>query len=257
MAIMAIEGTFGQQDHFPAQTEMQPVTTVLLCRNPLMRAGICAVLADTAFAVADDASEAGVDVTEVAQDAGLLCIIGESRSAADLAEAAAGAKARWPFARVVALADDLTPHALRRACQAGLDGVCLPSMPRDALIKALELVMLGETFIPATLALEAVAQASAGSESWTGRPAVVSPTDDLASKAHRLSSREAQILHCLMEGAPNKIIARKLDVAEATVKIHVKAILRKIGAANRTQAAMWATAHLGAVANAGSGTTVD
>ncbi len=47
-----------------------------------------------------------------------------------------------------------------------------------------------------------------------------------------------------MEGEPNKIIARKLHVAEATVKVHVKAILRKIGATNRTQAAMWAMDHL-------------
>jgi two-component system nitrate/nitrite response regulator NarL len=46
------------------------------------------------------------------------------------------------------------------------------------------------------------------------------------------------------------MIARKLDVAEATVKVHIKAILRKIGAANRTQAAMWATTHLPAGAGA-------
>jgi two-component system nitrate/nitrite response regulator NarL len=59
-----------------------------------------------------------------------------------------------------------------------------------------------------------------------------------------LSSREAEILHCLMQGAPNKIIARKLEVAEATVKVHIKAILRKIRVTNRTQAAMWAVAHL-------------
>jgi two-component system nitrate/nitrite response regulator NarL len=47
-----------------------------------------------------------------------------------------------------------------------------------------------------------------------------------------------------MEGEPNKIIARKLHVTEATVKVHVKAVLRKIGVANRTQAAMWAKGHL-------------
>jgi two-component system, NarL family, nitrate/nitrite response regulator NarL len=48
----------------------------------------------------------------------------------------------------------------------------------------------------------------------------------------------------LREGAPNKLIARKLDITEATIKVHVKAILRKIGAANRTQAAMWASQRL-------------
>ncbi len=65
-----------------------------------------------------------------------------------------------------------------------------------------------------------------------------------ASDTRMLSNREAEILHCLMQGAPNKIIARQLDVAEATVKVHVKAILRKIQVANRTQAAMWAVEHL-------------
>ena len=44
-------------------------------------------------------------------------------------------------------------------------------------------------------------------------------------------------------GAPNKLIARRLDVAETTVKAPIKAILRKIGAANRTQAALWAATH--------------
>jgi DNA-binding NarL/FixJ family response regulator len=52
--------------------------------------------------------------------------------------------------------------------------------------------------------------------------------------------REEQILRDLVKGLPNKIIARKLDIAETTVKVHLKSILRKIRAANRTQAAIWA-----------------
>jgi two-component system nitrate/nitrite response regulator NarL len=60
----------------------------------------------------------------------------------------------------------------------------------------------------------------------------------------KLSAREVQILNCLRQGAPNKAIARRLEVAEATVKVHIKAILRKIGVANRTQAAMWASKRL-------------
>jgi two-component system, NarL family, nitrate/nitrite response regulator NarL len=47
-----------------------------------------------------------------------------------------------------------------------------------------------------------------------------------------------------MEGETNKVIARKLDTAEATIKVRIKTILRKLGARNRTQAAMWASAHL-------------
>jgi len=57
---------------------------------------------------------------------------------------------------------------------------------------------------------------------------------------HGLSEREEQILRDLVKGLSNKIIARKRAMAEATVKVHVKSILRKIRGANRTQAAIWA-----------------
>jgi two-component system nitrate/nitrite response regulator NarL len=55
-----------------------------------------------------------------------------------------------------------------------------------------------------------------------------------------LSDRENQILKALAQGQSNKVIARACTVTEATVKVHVKAILRKIRVANRTQAAVWA-----------------
>ena len=48
------------------------------------------------------------------------------------------------------------------------------------------------------------------------------------------------MLQCLVDGSPNKTIARKLSISDATVKVHVKNILRKVRAANRTQAAIWA-----------------
>ena len=60
------------------------------------------------------------------------------------------------------------------------------------------------------------------------------------SCAPRLSARHKSILSCLIEGDSNKVIARKINIAEATVKVHVKAILRRIHVHNRTQAAIWA-----------------
>jgi two-component system, NarL family, nitrate/nitrite response regulator NarL len=59
----------------------------------------------------------------------------------------------------------------------------------------------------------------------------------------RLSEREAQILDGLVHGHANKVIARSCDITEATVKVHMKSILRKIQVANRTQAAVWALEH--------------
>lgn len=61
-----------------------------------------------------------------------------------------------------------------------------------------------------------------------------------SSRMEHLSEREKEILHYLVNGFPNKIIARNCRISDATVKVHVKSILRKIGVANRTQAAVWA-----------------
>jgi DNA-binding NarL/FixJ family response regulator len=55
-----------------------------------------------------------------------------------------------------------------------------------------------------------------------------------------LSRRETLILRMLMQGASNKVIARNLVITESTVKVHMKAILRKLRLQNRTQAAIWA-----------------
>ncbi|XIA64453.1 LuxR C-terminal-related transcriptional regulator [Bradyrhizobium sp. TZ2] len=59
----------------------------------------------------------------------------------------------------------------------------------------------------------------------------------------KLSEREAQVLDGLVQGHANKVIARSCDITEATVKVHMKSILRKIQVANRTQAAVWALEH--------------
>ncbi|MBE0588307.1 MAG: DNA-binding response regulator, partial [Hydrogenophaga sp.] len=58
-----------------------------------------------------------------------------------------------------------------------------------------------------------------------------------------LSPREREILLLIARGDSNKLIARGLDIAETTVKIHVQHILRKLGLSSRVQAAVYATSH--------------
>src|SRR5262249_11302415 len=58
-----------------------------------------------------------------------------------------------------------------------------------------------------------------------------------------LSPRERQILISIAEGKSNKLIARQFSLTESTVKVHLKAVLRKLGKQNRTQAAIWAIEH--------------
>jgi two-component system nitrate/nitrite response regulator NarL len=66
-----------------------------------------------------------------------------------------------------------------------------------------------------------------------------------------LSLREIDIVKRLMHGESNKQISRLLDISETTVKVHVKAILRKIRRSNRTQAAIWGLDHFPAAPGTG------
>ncbi|MBL0403815.1 response regulator transcription factor [Microvirga aerilata] len=151
-------------------------------------------------------------------------------------------KERSPETRIVALADQFDLGFVRAAHAAGVTGFCLTASGPDVMIRSLELAMLGESVLPVAV-LRSLIDAPPQKREQSLQENTTEPRlSDL--KQCKLSAREAQILGCLTEGAPNKVIARKFDVTEATVKVHVKAILRKIGAANRTQAAMWASERL-------------
>jgi two-component system nitrate/nitrite response regulator NarL len=223
----------------------QQIPAILICRNSLVRAGIRHILDGTRFTVARE-PEKSSKLPAFPDASPALYIIGESYSADTLLEIVAALKAQCPWARVVVLADHLDPQTMMRALQAGVNGLCSTTMDRDALVKALELVMLGETFISSAMALTLLNGVSQPHESASNVTPGPTATNNTATKAHKLSNREAEILRCLMEGESNKAIARNLDLAEATIKVHIKAILRKIRVKNRTQAAMWATAHLSA-----------
>jgi two-component system nitrate/nitrite response regulator NarL len=113
-------------------------------------------------------------------------------------------------------------------------------MSCDAFIKSIELVMMGEAVFPPaflSFALGAYAASAEMAESVSDGDATIEVPE--LPLVQQLSPRERSILRCLIEGASNKCIARKVDISEATVKVHIKAILRKIRVQNRTQAAIW------------------
>ena len=127
------------------------------------------------------------------------------------------------------------------AFRAGANGYFADVMTCDVFIKSMELVMMGETiFPPAFLSFvldpEGGHLGEAAPRDEKSQAILITTEDTLAPQ---LSTREKSILRCLIEGDSNKCIARKIDIAEATVKVHVKAILRKIRVQNRTQAAIW------------------
>jgi len=214
---------------------------VLLCRNALVSIGLKRLLEGTCFFITDSGSDEGSFSHRHSYTSPKLFILDGSDAPSYIVDTAKALKNRYPEARIALIADGFDLGFVKLARSAGIDGFCLSTNDREVLIRGLEMIILGETVLPTylmALLLEAVPE----SEPKDSRAEGELERSDL--RPGKLSTRESQILHCLTEGAPNKIIARKLDVAEATVKVHVKAILRKIGASNRTQAAMWATAHL-------------
>jgi two-component system, NarL family, nitrate/nitrite response regulator NarL len=219
------------------------VTTVLLCDNSLLRSGLQSILRGGLFAPAVTASTADATQVQDVASGSALVLIEASQSIRHLLEVVRRVREQSPKARIVALADQFDLDFVRLGHQAGVDGFCSAVSAPEVLIKSLELVLLGEPAIPSGV-LRSIADGAfecpqqSPHEHGSGAP---NSRDLIGCK---LSAREAQILGCLREGAPNKLIARKLDITEATIKVHVKAILRKIGVANRTQAAMWASQHL-------------
>lgn len=225
-----------------ARDPLHHVTTYLLCRNTLLRTGIAQLLAGSQFSLSCDPSAGVPDLSDTNDNPPTLILICESLSPEGYAELLGELKERCPGSRLVLLADHLEPQAIGPLIEAGLNGLCSTAMSQDAMLKALELVMLDETFLPASIGFALLSQVEAQ------KPKLMVISGDPAS-ASRFSDRERQILRLLMTGASNKLIARELGLAEATVKVHIKAILRKAKAENRTQAAMWATQFLSPEAN--------
>ena len=139
-------------------------------------------------------------------------------------------KRAMPDAKIVILSNDFDFDLMFEAFKAGSDAYMVKRIDCEALIGSLRLVKLGEKVMPSELAKGFPAR-------WTGRLLPSMPERDAIAL---LSEREIETLRYLILGSPNKVIAGRLDISEATVKVHVKAILRKLGAQNRTQAAIWA-----------------
>jgi two-component system nitrate/nitrite response regulator NarL len=113
---------------------------------------------------------------------------------------------------------------------------------RDALIKVLELTFLDQRVFVFTKSIATTFKEDVG---FTDPARGLLPDGPYRNgiNSQSLSPRESQVLTCLTEGKSNKVIARLYNLSEATVKVHLKAILRKTMAHNRTQAAIWGIKH--------------
>jgi DNA-binding NarL/FixJ family response regulator len=121
-----------------------------------------------------------------------------------------------PHARIIVLTTYDGDVRVRSALTAGAVGYVLKNMIRTELIEAIRAVHAGRKFIPQQVAAELAEHFG---------------KDDL-------SAREIEVLKAVAEGKSNKLIGDQLSVAETTVKAHMKSILFKLGASDRTHAVM-------------------
>jgi two-component system nitrate/nitrite response regulator NarL len=217
------------------------VATVLVARNNLFREGLLLILSTTSFRVCKVAATIDdLSLHSIRTSRPFLFLIGTGGDHAVTALTVERLRKQNPSARIVVLSDRCELNDALAVFRAGADGYVFEQISRDALIKSLDLVMLGVTILPAELMRLVGEEHEMDSADNPAVPATQTVLPTFEHLTRTLSQREAGILRCLMQGKSNKIIARQFDITEATVKAHIKAILRKICVRNRTQAAVWA-----------------
>ncbi len=158
-------------------------------------------------------------------------------------------RATYPDCKVIIIAETGGSIDLERILALAPDGFILNVNSREILLRSLELTLLDQQ----VLVLGRTTASSPSPDFTSYHPAREVATADhrfekdlsstLDTSAPVLSEREREVLACVAQGYSNKSIARHCNITESTVKVHLKAILRKIDVQNRTQAAIWAVHH--------------
>jgi two-component system nitrate/nitrite response regulator NarL len=140
---------------------------------------------------------------------------------------------RFPEAKIIILTEWTSQALLDIALKSGAVGFLSNDISVAALLCSIEIVLLGERIIPTMLPFGPVNMPSVPAPKTL-------PSFGGSEPVIPLSGREERILHCLVDGMSNRTIADTLSMTESTVKVHLKALLRKLRVQNRTQAAVWA-----------------
>jgi len=229
----------------------QSFSTILVGKSILLREGLARILHSADFRIQASVSCADDFPAGNLPEHQLFIIVHTGDDFAAAIEQIQFLREQHPGGRIAVVADHYRLDELVSALRAGANGYFVDAMTCDAFIKSMELLMMGETIFPPALSFVLDSEDDDPGEEvgYLGEAAPGDETDQVTlvatddAFAPQLSSREKSILRCLIEGDTNKGIARKVDIAEATVKVHVKAILRKIRVHNRTQAAIWGVSH--------------
>lgn len=242
---------------------MRRVSVALCMTNRLLMDCLCLMLVTEHYKVHKMSPD--LIATKFRPDASFMLVLDKSDSRGFDAAFVQDMRRRFPRSQIVLLLETCSQEQRWQAAQLGVAGVLLKTISSEVLVASLKLVALGEhVFSVPNVVDQAVSLivTSGGPIEVGASPVLMARTDlidgrpdaspqllgevagDKLSRRGDLSEREKEILGCLVAGHSNKVIARRCQITEATVKVHLKAILRKTEVANRTQAAVWATKHL-------------
>ncbi len=208
-----------------AATDMETSGVLIVGGDMLFREGLKRLLQTAPFDVAGEAERlADLEGAKAAgADPDIVVVV--DAPADPRADWIGEVRKLWPECRIVTLTNGADEQFVSAALRAGADGCLFKDMSPAALVQAINLVALGENVAPLRMARSLA-------EGGRGRPATVGEA--------RLTPREKDILYGLLAGHSNKVIANNLGTTDMTVKAQLRHLLRKIGASNRTQAALWA-----------------
>jgi two-component system nitrate/nitrite response regulator NarL len=209
----------------------EEVKVLLIGGNRLLQESVVQLLGGSRFSVekcVDDLDQAIISLNQHPDKFHMLIFQLVDYNDAPFFERLAELKRTEVNLRIVLLAWPIKElNFLNHSYEIGVDAYLESTTSQEGFRQSLDQVVSGERIFPARFKDSAV---STRNRTDTEKHSVPSG----------LSARELEILRHLASGRANKVIANDLRITEATVKVHVKGILRKIGATNRTQAAIWA-----------------
>jgi two-component system, NarL family, nitrate/nitrite response regulator NarL len=214
---------------------MNGTKVLLIDPHQLSREGLKLLLAGEGYDVVGAArslDDARAAIAQGLQPDLVLLVLGNSDESQHIS-ALQQIRAGFAEFKFVIIAAEASSALLTQCVEAGVNACLLRDMSAAVLTQSLRLVMLGQQIFPTPVVAPPQDRMSHGSHDFAQAAAST-------GRSRALSGREGEILSNLLRGHSNKMIARELNISEATVKVHLKALLRKLNARNRTQAAIWA-----------------
>jgi DNA-binding NarL/FixJ family response regulator len=206
----------------------------LVDRRPLCRCAFRTMLSEWAAGHDLAVEVAGADAVEPSDLDGcrlaLVSLGGADLAAGEGLDLVGAVQARLPTVPLAVIADAEDARSIRAALGSGGRGYISTMLEPDVVGSVLSLLLAGGSYVPPTAFLSSDAAEAA--------EAPATATTGVNGNHMPLTERQQAVLRCLHQGKSNKMIARELDMRESTVKVHVRSILRKLGALNRTQAAL-------------------